>query len=334
MGGSAPAGPHPLGATADRSREADVLRRRQIRHQIAGGSLPHAPDALRAEPRPLDVGQQREVLPVDLHDAGRRLVEPAQQMEDRRFPGPARPDDRDELPRRDPDIDAGQRHDPRVPDVVHLVDAMQPDVGARGLGSFTGRRHVSIVVPPGHSGSPRRTALIDERSRARVAATTAIVVATPITINATIKTGTSTTITGAGNDVETVFSSGAVASRTTTYPRSSPAIEATPIKADCTRAIVARKVDGPAPMARSDANSKSRRRCAKYSVAVTPAITRPSPAIPSAASSPTARLCGASAKRPSIARAERRSTTGNPACWIASVGSVSPCAQTSVTRPP
>src|SRR5438128_4569900 len=234
----------------------------------------------------------------------------------------------------DLEIDAGQGDDPGVADVMDLVDTAESDVRARTIGSILRRCRGSLVLHPGHSGSPRRTALIDERSSARVAATTATAAATAITIDATINAATSITITGDGNDVETVRSSGAVASRTTTSPSTTPAIEATPIRTNCSRAIVPRSAGDPAPIARSDANSKSRRRCAKYSVAVTPAITRPSPATAAAASRPTARLSGASSSRPSIVRADRRSITGNPAAWIAAVGSVSPCAQTSFTRPP
>src|SRR5207247_10743126 len=218
-------------------------------------------------------GQQPDVLSVDLRDTRGCLIEPAEQVQDRRLPGPARPDDRDELPGLDLEIDAGQGDDPRVADVVDLVDAVESNVRAGAVGSIPRPRRGSLVPHPGHSGSPRRTALIDERSSARVAVTAATVAAPAITSNETINAATPRRIPGAGNDVETVRSSGAVASRTTTSPRSTPAIEATPIRANCSRAIVPRSAGAPAPIARSDANSKSRRRCATHSDALTPAAT-------------------------------------------------------------
>ena len=136
--------------------------------------------------------EQPEVLSVDLDRAGRGAIEPADQVEDRRLPGAARADDREELARRDVEVDSAERDHPGLGDAVDLVHVPEPDQYlAIGRCEQLGADHR-------HSASPRNTPVTDERIRVRIAAQSAIALATTIVTTAAPIAGQSSTRTGGG----------------------------------------------------------------------------------------------------------------------------------------
>src|SRR5438876_11500103 len=80
---------------AQMKRQAHVLDRRQRRQQIE--ELKDEPDLVSPDPGQLIVGEAGESLAVDSHLARGRSIETTDQVEERRFPGTRRPDDRHHL---------------------------------------------------------------------------------------------------------------------------------------------------------------------------------------------------------------------------------------------
>ncbi len=95
----------------DREREEDVLLRGQHRQQVE--ELEDEADVLAAELRELVVAERRDLGAGDRHGAGRRLVEPREDVHERRLARAGRAHDRDELAALHVERDAAERVDRR-----------------------------------------------------------------------------------------------------------------------------------------------------------------------------------------------------------------------------
>src|SRR5207248_9430547 len=103
-------------------RELDVLDRRRPGEQIE--SLEDEANLLVADRRQLVVREPRHVAAVQEIRAGRRPIEAAEDMHQRRFARPGGTDDRDELAALDVDRETAERMDLDVADVVDLGERL------------------------------------------------------------------------------------------------------------------------------------------------------------------------------------------------------------------
>src|SRR6185436_3354808 len=90
-------------------RQPHVLQRAQRRQQVE--ELEDEADLVAADAGQLVVAEAGERLAVDAHLAGGRAIEPADQVQQRRFAGARRSNDRDHLAARDGEGDAVERDD-------------------------------------------------------------------------------------------------------------------------------------------------------------------------------------------------------------------------------
>ena len=86
-------------AAGERQRQDDVLRGGQDRDEVE--RLEDEAQAVAPQPRQALVVEAGQLLPVDHDGARRRLVEPGEQVHQRRLPGARRAHDRRELPLRE-----------------------------------------------------------------------------------------------------------------------------------------------------------------------------------------------------------------------------------------
>ena len=94
-------------------RECDVLETRQAGQEIE--KLKDEAELVSSHLREPVIWQPVEPLPVERDRAGGRPIEAADEVEQRRFSGSGRPDDRHQLPLRDVKIDAVERGDAAPP---------------------------------------------------------------------------------------------------------------------------------------------------------------------------------------------------------------------------
>ena len=88
-------------------RQRDVLLGGQHRHEVEG--LEDEAEPVAAQPRQAAVVEAGELLPVDHHRSGGGLVQPREQVHQRRLPGARRPHDRRELAGGEGQRHAGER---------------------------------------------------------------------------------------------------------------------------------------------------------------------------------------------------------------------------------
>ena len=91
----------------EQRRQLDVVGHRQVPDQVE--ELEHEADLAPAHVRPLGLGVPVDAAAAELDLAGRRPVQPAEQVQQRRLPAAARPGDGDELALRHRRVDAAQR---------------------------------------------------------------------------------------------------------------------------------------------------------------------------------------------------------------------------------
>src|SRR2546423_12138854 len=111
-------------------RELDVLPDRRARQKIEG--LENESDFLIADARQRAGREQRDVFAVEPILAGRRRVEAAEDVHQRRLAGARRSDDRDEVAAVDAGVDAAQRLHLVLAGVVDLGDLLEVNERARG----------------------------------------------------------------------------------------------------------------------------------------------------------------------------------------------------------
>ena len=116
----------------DVRHERDVLARREARDQVV--ELEDEPDVLAAVRGEERVVLAREVVIGVVDVAGRRHVEPAQDVEQRRLPAPGGAEQRDELAGVELEVDAAERDHV---DLAHAVDLRD----AAGTQDRRDRRH-------------------------------------------------------------------------------------------------------------------------------------------------------------------------------------------------
>src|SRR5581483_5640838 len=124
-----------------RHGQLDVLDRRQVRKEVPRGLLPDETDDSPAVERALALGEIRERQPAHLHAAGSGGVDSAEDVLQRRLPAPGGADERDQLARVDDEVEALERDDLEVGDLVDLDDVVAED-----------RRRGSHVSAPPRSG--------------------------------------------------------------------------------------------------------------------------------------------------------------------------------------
>ena len=122
--------PVPLGrlraaALRVEERELDVLERRRAGEQVE--PLKDESNLFVANRRQLIVREARHVAAVQPIRAGRRAIEAAEDVHQRRLPRSRRSDDRDELAARDVERDATQRMDRDVADLIDLGEVLACD---------------------------------------------------------------------------------------------------------------------------------------------------------------------------------------------------------------
>ncbi len=93
--------------------------------------LVHEPERAIAQAAALDVARAAHRFAGDAHFAGGRLVEPAEQLQQRRLAGAGRADDRDAIALRDPELDAAQHFDlaADVRERLHEAERLEHDRG-------------------------------------------------------------------------------------------------------------------------------------------------------------------------------------------------------------
>src|SRR5690606_21800674 len=133
----------------DLGDERDVLPRGEARHEVV--ELENEADVPAPIERELPLRRVREVLAAEQEPARRRAVEPAEDIEERRFAAARRALEHDELALGDREIDAPKRvHGARAA----AVDLGQPlrleaEVLVRGIGSQAAARRARTRPPPG-----------------------------------------------------------------------------------------------------------------------------------------------------------------------------------------
>ena len=135
-------------------RQADVLEARQRRQQVE--ELEDEPDGVSPDLRELVVRKAAERLAADPHFAGGGPIEAADEIEQRRFPGAGRPDDRHHLTLGDGQGDAAQGADVALAgeplgDLVELNHGFRSGAGPALCELF----HKTAPATPGsRSGAP------------------------------------------------------------------------------------------------------------------------------------------------------------------------------------
>ena len=104
---------------AHEQRHRDVLERRELRQQMV--ELVDEAERAIAQPAAVRVAQRAHRLADDAHLAGRRLIETADELQQRRLARARRADDRDAIALRDGELDAAQHFDVAA-DVAERLD--------------------------------------------------------------------------------------------------------------------------------------------------------------------------------------------------------------------
>jgi hypothetical protein len=112
-------------AAGELEREDDVLLRRQHRQQVE--ELEDEPDVVAAQLRQLGVVEIRDLDARDRHAAGGGLVEPREDVHERRLAGARRAHDRRQLPAGDLERDSAERVDGRLTVAVPARDVARRD---------------------------------------------------------------------------------------------------------------------------------------------------------------------------------------------------------------
>ena len=153
----------------ERQRQRDVLVRGQDRDQVVG--LEDEAELVapqRGQPLVVEV---RELLAVDDDRAGRRAVQPREQMHERRLAGAGGPHDRRELAGGEADRDAAQRVDGRLPLPVGSMEVRRGDDRVSRNRGHT-RQHPAVrggrkgEFPP-RAGAGSRTGRVRRRAGTR-----------------------------------------------------------------------------------------------------------------------------------------------------------------------
>src|SRR4029453_15133127 len=283
--------------TARGRGESDVLDDVQVRHQVARGSLPHEAHAVTPVRRELVLVEPSQVATLDLDRAGGRAVESTDHVQDRRLARAARAHDRQELALAHVEVDAAECDDAGVGDAIDLVDVPDPHERLAERADRLGPAPQRRLDPPArrcagllaHSASPRSTEVTEERRSARSAASNPIAGAATSARRGTPRPGQSNTRIGGGNADPMLRPTYGISSRRTPNPIPAPARIPNRIIRPCSSSNTRLPCLGSVPIARSDANSNSRRRCPKYTPIATPSTTSPSPPTAVAKFIPTAR---------------------------------------------
>src|ERR671911_536200 len=251
-------------------------------------------------------------------------------------------DDGQELALAHVEIDAAESDDAGVGDAIDLEHVPKPHErfpvradrprSAPQLGLDPPARRSARRLT--HSASPRSTDVTEERSSARSAASNPIADAATMALSETASAGQSNTRIGGGNADPMLRPTYGISSRRTPNPIPAPARIANVIISPCSSSNTRLTCLGSVPIARSDANSNSRRRCAKYNPIATPSTTSPSPPTAVAKFIPTASDCGSCASAPMIGPAACVGPGIIPACRRAGRGSSLPIAHTSLSASP
>src|SRR5215207_7384720 len=321
--------------------EPDVLDHAQVRDQVARSSLPHEAHAVSPVRGELVLVEPSQVATLDLDRAGGRAVQAADHVQDRRLARAAGAHDGQELALAHVEVDAAERDDTGVGDAIDLEHVPEPHErlaeradrlrSASQLGLDPAARRSARLA---HSASPRSTDVTEERSSARSAASNPIADAATMALNETASAGQSNTRTGGGNADPMLRPTYGISSRRTPNPIPAPARIANVIISPCSSSKTRLTCLGSVPIARSEANSNSRRRCAKYNPIATPSTTSPSPPTAVAKFIPTASDCGSCASAPMIGPAACVAPGIIPACRRAGRGSSLPIAHTWFSASP
>ena len=169
----------PLAATAaavEDHRQLDVLDRAQVRQQVAGGLLPDEPDDPAPVARPLAAADLAELVAGDDRPAGRRDLEPAEDVHQRRLAAARRADDRDHLALVDEQVEALEGDDLEVGDLEDLDEVVAADEGAlavarplrcRRARPGAGSRRWRSARPPPRPASGGRSSISGPASEAQ-----------------------------------------------------------------------------------------------------------------------------------------------------------------------
>src|SRR5581483_1657629 len=148
-----------LTRSADRRElRLDVLDRGQRRDQIE--LLEHEPERAQPQRRELVIAARGEIRAFEVRLAGTRTVERAENLQQRRLAGAARPLERDELARVDLEVDLVERtHDrrPALEDLRHTGELVERHYSIC-LSASAGRRRAARMAPAVPAISPPRTA--------------------------------------------------------------------------------------------------------------------------------------------------------------------------------
>jgi hypothetical protein len=120
----------PTSASAFSARELHVLEGGEHRDEVEG--LEDEADLLGPQVAQSVVAERRDVGVADPDAPGGRVVEAADQVEERRLPGAGGPRDGEELARLDGKRDAAQGGHDRAPEGVVLGDVLDADGGHDG----------------------------------------------------------------------------------------------------------------------------------------------------------------------------------------------------------
>ncbi|EMA68522.1 GDSL-like lipase/acylhydrolase domain-containing protein [Halorubrum distributum JCM 13916] len=138
-------------AGVERGRHRDVLDRGQRRQEVE--VLEDEPDRLLARPRPLRDREVRHVGSVEEAPARGRVVEQPEHVQQRRLPGAAGADDRDELAGPDREVDVVERDDRLAAAArVALVHPSKRDAVVVARGGVRAARVGARLVSDGRRG--------------------------------------------------------------------------------------------------------------------------------------------------------------------------------------
>jgi hypothetical protein len=146
-------------------RQEDVLEPRQLRQQVE--RLEDEPDLLPAQRDEHSIGRTVDARPGDLDQPGVCDIEPAEEVQERRFPGPRPADDGDELTARHVEVGAVKDADASRATTVRLdeparVNDQTPHDGRIGpIATSTAHLHVRLAGR-GLQSLPRRLLLASQ----------------------------------------------------------------------------------------------------------------------------------------------------------------------------
>src|SRR5258706_738471 len=155
-------------------RQLDVLLGRQIRQEVSGGLLPDHPYDAAPVARPLTPAHLAEIVTGDDRPAGRRRIEAAEDIEQRRLAAPRGADDGDHLSGPDDEIETLKRDDLEIGNLVDPNEALAHDLAAirgtddRAPPAGQGETPADVGRPPAVAGA--RPWQVDHLVQAQVVA--------------------------------------------------------------------------------------------------------------------------------------------------------------------